>query len=155
MILSVVTAVVILISAVQYPSDLPIAWGTIVLAIVADVLKCLLLAAAAILLSSVSTSFFLPFFGTLAIYLAGSASQEVYEYATGQFGREIPAASLAAIKGVYYLLPNFAAFNFKVHAVYVLPVTVESVLFPCVYAITYTGLLLGLAVFAFNRRELP
>jgi hypothetical protein len=34
-------------------------------------------------------------------------------------------------------------------------VTVESVLFPCVYAITYTGLLLGLAVFAFNRRELP
>lgn len=155
LILAVVTAAVISIAAAQYPSDLPIAWGTIALAIAADVLKYLLLAAAAILLSAVSTSFFLPFFGTLAIYLAGSASQEVYEYVTGQFGQEFSAVSLVAIKGVYYLLPNFAAFNFKVHAVYVLPVTAEAILFPCVYAVTYTGLLLGLAVFAFNRRELP
>jgi ABC-type transport system involved in multi-copper enzyme maturation permease subunit len=155
LILAAVTAVVILIAAAQYPSDLPIAWGTIALAIAADVLKYLLLAAAAILLSAVSTSFFLPFFGTLAIYLAGSASQEVYEYVTGQFGQEFPARSLAVIKGIYYLLPNFAAFNFKVHAVYVLPVTAKAVLFPCVYAVTYTGLLLGLAVFVFNRRELP
>ena len=153
-ILAFAASMVISIAATQYPSDLPIAWGAIGLAIAADVVKYLLLAAVAILLSAVSTSFFLPFFGTLAIYLAGSASQEVYEYVTGQFGNEIPAASLAVIKGVYFLLPNFAAFNFKVHAVYALPVSVKTVLFPCVYALTYTGLLLGLAVWTFNRREL-
>lgn len=154
-ILAVAAAVVIPLTAAAYPSDLPIAWSAILLAIVADILKYTLLAAVAILLSAISTSFFLPFFGTLAIYLAGSASQEVYEYVTGEFGKEIPALSLAAIKGVYYLLPNFAAFDFKVHAVYALPLTLEAVLLPAGYFVTYTGLLLGVAVWVFGHRELP
>jgi ABC-type transport system involved in multi-copper enzyme maturation permease subunit len=149
------TAAVVQIAATQYPSDLPIAWGTIGLAIAADVVKYLLLSGIALLLSAVSTSFFLPFFGTLAIYLAGSASQEVFEYVTGQFGRDISGSSVSMIKAVYYLLPNFAAFDFKVHAVYVLPVAAEALWFPVAYAVTYTGLLLGLAVWVFNRRELP
>jgi Cu-processing system permease protein len=153
-ILAAAAAVVIPLTAAQYPSDLPIAWGNILLSVAADVLKYLLLAGVAILISTVSTSFFLPFFGTLAIYLAGSASQEVFEYVSGQFGKEIPALYLGGIKAVYYLLPNFAAFDFKVHAVYALPVTAASLLFPLVYVLTYTGLLLGLAVWLFNRREL-
>jgi len=154
-ILTVAAAVVIPLTAATYPSELPIAWSAIFLAIVADICKYLLLVAVAILLSAVSTSFFLPFFGTLAIYLAGSASQEVYEYVTGEFGKDIPGLSLAAIKGVYYLLPNFAAFDFKVHAVYALPLNLEEVLLPLGYFFTYTGLLLGVAVWVFSRRELP
>jgi ABC-type transport system involved in multi-copper enzyme maturation permease subunit len=115
----------------------------------------MLLTGVAILLSAVSTSFFLPFFGSLAVYLAGSASQEVFEYISGQFGKDIPESSLFMIKGAYYLLPNFSAFDFKVHAVYVLPVSGTAVLFPCLYFVTYTSILLGLAVWVFNRRELP
>jgi ABC-type transport system involved in multi-copper enzyme maturation permease subunit len=147
--------VVIAVASTQYPSDLPIAWGNIMLAIGADLLKYLLLTAFAVLLSAVSTSFFLPFFGTLAIYLAGSASQEVFEYVTGQFGQHMHPLQVAAIKSVYYLLPNFAAFNFKVHAVYALPVSAKAVLFPLLYSVTYGGILLGVAIWAFNRRELP
>lgn len=154
-ILYVVTAVVVKLSSLQYPSDLPIAWGTIALAIMADVVKCFLLTGVGMLLSAVSTSFFLPFFGSLAIYLSGSASQEVFEYVTGQFGKDMNEVSIALIKGVYYLLPNFSAFNFKVHAVYVLPVTAKSLAFPVIYFVIYTSILLGLAVWAFNRRELP
>lgn len=154
-ILAAVTSVVVPLSAAQYQSDLPIAWAAIFLAITADVLKCLLLAGVAILLSTVSTSFFLPFFGTLAIYLAGSASQEVYEFVSGEFGREIGPGALALIKGAYYLLPNLAAFDFKVHAVYALPITLEAVAIPLAYAATYSALLLALAVWAFSRRELP
>lgn len=153
-ILALAALVVIPIAATQYPSELPIAWGAILVSIGADVVKYLLLAAIAILISTVSTSFFLPFFGTLAIYLSGSASQEVFEYVSGQFGKEIPAASVTAVKAVYYLLPNFAAFDFKVHAVYALPMTVTSLGFPLIYALTYTSLLLVLAVSIFNRREL-
>ena len=153
-ILTAAGSLVVLLAATQYPSDLPISWGTIALAVLADLVKYLLLGGIAILLSTVSTSFFLPFFGTLAIYLAGSASQEVFEYVSGQFGQEIPALSLAAIKGTYYLLPNFAAFNFKVHAVYALQVQPGSVVFACIYAATYTGLLLILAAWSFNRRAL-
>lgn len=152
-VLGAAAAVVITLASSEYPSDLPIAWSTIVLAIGADILKYLLLSAVAILLSTISTSFFLPFFGTLAIYLAGSASQEVFEYVTGQFGQKIYPFQLAAIKTVYYLLPNFAAFNFKVHAVYALPISASSLLFPLAYACTYCGILLGTAVWVFNRRE--
>ena len=155
MILAAVTCVVVPISAAQYPSDLPIAWGAILVAIAADVLKYLLLAGIAILLSTVSTSFFLPFFGTLAIYLAGSASQEVYEFISGDFGRQAGPLAMGTVKGAYYLLPNLAAFDFKVHAVYSLPITAESMALPLVYASTYSALLLALAIWVFNRRELP
>jgi ABC-type transport system involved in multi-copper enzyme maturation permease subunit len=154
-ILAVASAVMIALAATQYPSDLPIAWGNIALAIGADILKYLLLASVAILFSAVSTSFFLPFFVSLAIYMAGSASQEVYEYVSGQFAQQINPVQIAAIKGVYYLLPNFAAFNFKVHAVYALPVSAQAILFPLGYAVVYGGVVLGAAVWAFNRRELP
>jgi ABC-type transport system involved in multi-copper enzyme maturation permease subunit len=153
-ILALVTAVVVPYAAAQYPSDLPIARGAILLAIVADLLKYLLLAGFAILLSTVSTSFFLPFFGTLAIYLAGSASQEVYEYVTAEFGQQTGPLAVSLIKGAYYLLPNLAAFNFKAHAVYALPISAEAILLPLAYACSYGALLMGLAIWAFNRREL-
>ncbi len=154
-ILFVVTAVVVSIAAAQYASDLSIPWGTIALAVAADVVKYILLAAVAILLSAVSTSFFLPFFGSLSIYLAGSASQGVFEYVSGTFGRDLSPSTLWLIKAVYYLLPNFSAFNFKVQAVYALPVTAVQIGFPLLYFLTYTSILLGLSMWAFNRRELP
>jgi len=146
--------VIISLSSREYPSDQPIAWGNIMLAMGADLLKYILLSAFAVLLSAVSTSFFLPFFGTLSIYLAGSASQEVFEYVTGQFGQNLFPLQVAAIKGVYYLLPNFAAFNFKVHAIYALPVSAKAILFPLAYSTTYSCILLGVAIWVFNRREL-
>lgn len=154
-VLMAATAVVVPLSAAQYPSELPIAWWSILLAITADLLKCLLLAAVAILLSTVSTSFFLPFFGTLAIYLAGSASQEVYEYVSTEFSQQSGPLAIGLVKLAYYLLPNLAAFDFKIHAVYSLPVTAEAILLPLVYACSYGVLLLGLSIYAFNRRELP
>ncbi len=153
--LGAVSAVLIVLAATQYPSDLPIAWGNIALAISADILKCLLLSSLAVLFSAVGTSFFLPFFVTLAIYFAGSASQEVYEYVSGPTAQQIDPLQVAAIKGVYYLLPNFAAFNFKVHAVYALPVSGQAILFPLGYTIIYGSIVLGAAIWAFNRRELP
>ncbi len=154
-ILFVVTTVVVKIAATQYTSELPIVWGTIALAVAADVLKYFLLTGVAILLSTISTSFFLPFFGTLSLYLAGSASQGVFEYVSGSFGQDISPPILAMIKAVYYLLPNFSAFNFKVHAVYALPVKWGEIGFPFIYFVTYTAIFFGLSVWVFNRRELP
>jgi ABC-type transport system involved in multi-copper enzyme maturation permease subunit len=153
--LALASASMIALAATQYPSDIPLAWGNILLAIGADITKYILLASLTVLFSAVSTSFFLPFFVTLAIYLAGSASQEVYEYVSGQFATQIAPLQVNAIKAVYYLLPNFAAFNFKVHAVYALPVGAETILFPLGYAIIYGGVVLCAAIWAFNRRELP
>jgi Cu-processing system permease protein len=154
-VLGAASIAVIALASAQYPSDIPIVWGNVMLAIGADLLKYLLLTAVALLLSAVSTSFFLPFFVSLAVYMAGSASQEVYEYVSGQFGQKLLPVQVNAIKGVYYLLPNFAAFNLKVHAVYALPVSAKTILFPLLYSFTYGGILLGVAIWVFNRRELP
>lgn len=155
LVLGVGVAAVILLSAATYPSDLPIHWANISLALGADVVKYILLTAFALLLSSVSTSFYLPFFGTLAIYLCGSASQEVYEYTSSQFGQGMHPLMSQAANVAYYILPNFSAFDFQIHAVYGLPIAWGGVLLSVGYASVYTGLLLGMAIFAFNRRQLP
>jgi ABC-type transport system involved in multi-copper enzyme maturation permease subunit len=155
LVLGLGSAAVIVIAAHSYPSDIPIHWGNIVLVLTGDVCKYLLLAAFALLLSSVSTSFYLPFFGTLAIFFCGSASQEVFEYVSGEFGQGMSPLASKAVTVAYYLLPNFAAFDFQVQAVYGLTVPLEGFLLAVAYCLVYTGILLGLAVFAFGRRELP
>ncbi len=155
LVLGIASAVVIYLSSLQYPSTVPICWLNIFLAITFDVLKYILLAAIAVTLSAVSTSFALPFFGTLAIYFAGSAAQEVFEYISGQYGEQISPLALSAIKAVYYILPNFAGYDFKVHAVYALPITLDAVLFPVFYSVFYVSIVLGLGVWLLNRRQLP
>lgn len=153
-ILGMASIVVIKIAVASYPSDQPVVWAAIFWAIIADVFKYILLSSFAILLSTVSTSFFLPFFSTLAIFLAGSASQEVYEYVSGQFGQRMSPLTVWITKTVYYLLPNFAAFNFKVQAVYSLKLTAMAVIYPLLYTMSFCSVILGIAIWAFNRREL-
>lgn len=147
-------ALVIAIAAQAYPSDIPVHWGNIVLTLYGYFLKYLLLAGFALVLSAVSTSFYLPFFGTLVLYMCGNASQEVFEYVTSQFGHGLHPLSSKIVTALYYVLPNFSAFNFQVQAIYGLDIQPSAVGFPFVYAIIYTSILLGVAVFAFNKREL-
>lgn len=152
--LGLVATVVIVVTSAQYPSEIPISWPQIWLAMLLDGLKCVLVAAIALLFSSLSTSFYFPFMATLVIYFCGSASQEVYEYITSDYGKTLSALTKAVINSIYYLIPNFAAFDFKVQAVYALPVALQGILFSGVYFIIYTGIVLSIAVWAFSRREL-
>lgn len=155
LILGLVSAGVISLAAVSYPSEIPIHWGNIGMVLVGDVFKYMLLTAFSLLISTISTSFYLPFFTTLAIYFCGSASQEVYEYVSSEFGRSMSHLAIQAIKGAYYLLPNFAAFDFQVEAVYGLVIPTSGLVLTTAYALVYCGILLGLAVFSFSRRQLP
>lgn len=154
LVLGGISLAVIAISAAQYKSDLPILWGNVVTAIAADTLKYILLGAIALFFSSVSTSLYFPFFSTLAVYLAGSASQEVFEYLSGDYGRGLHAFTRTAITGVYYLLPNFSAFNLKVQAIYSLPLDYRGLAYTGCYFLVYTAILLTLSIWAFARREL-
>ncbi len=155
LILGLGSAVVIALTSATYPSEVPIHWYNICLVLLGDYLKFLLLASVALLLSCVSTSFYLPFFGTLVVYLCGNASQEVFDYATGEFGQELSRFTVQSVTAAYYLIPNLAAFDFQVQAVYGLDVPLTDFLFSLFYALIYTLILLGLAVFAFGRRQLP
>lgn len=154
LVLGALALVVIPIASLQYPSSVPIPWFTIVAAILADGFKAVLIAAVALLFSSLSTSFFLPIFGTLSVCLAGSASQEVIEFVRGDYGKHLAPVSRMAIEAIYYLLPNLSAFDLKVQAIYGLPLDVPSLLLTFAYFVVYVSVVLSLAVCSFNSREL-
>src|SRR5262245_8530251 len=61
------------------------------------------------------------------------------------------AAYLA--RALYYVLPNFSAFDIKTQVVYALPVTPSYVATSAVYGLTYIALLLAGAVTIFARRD--
>jgi len=147
------SAVIALVSA-QHPSDFSVRWLQIWVAILSDGLKYILVAAVALLFSSLSTSFYFPFIATLVVYFCGSASQQVYEYITSDYGNNLSAGAKIAISSIYYCIPNFAAFDFKVQAIYPLSVSFHGLLFTVGYFLIYTSIVLMIAVWAFNRREL-
>lgn len=138
----------------QSPSNIPVQWLHIWVAILSDGLKCILVAAVALLFSALSTSFYFPFLATLVIYFCGNASQGVYEYITSSYGKTMSLQIKTIILSVYYVIPNFSAFDFKVQAVYPLPLSLQGLVFTGVYFMVYTSIVLIIAVWAFNRREL-
>lgn len=155
LVLGIAGACVIAAMSGYYPSDVPVRWSHVAIAIGCNVVKYALVAALALLLSSISTSFFLPFFGTVILYLAGSGSQDVYEYISSSYGSTIPKAFIAVIKLIYYLIPNLAIFDFTLNAVYGLPLTWEGLFFALAYGMVYTLILLIIACSIFGRRQLP
>jgi len=142
------------ITRVLYPPLPPVNWLNICIAVIVDSFKYILLGAFSLLFSALSTSFFLPFFGTIAVFLAGNASQEVFEFISGDFGKTMARPILLFLKMLYYLLPNFSAFNLKVQAIYGLPLSGPGLAYTILYFVIYTSLLVIGAQWIFSRREL-
>jgi len=65
---------------------------------------------------------------------------------------ESPAAAWLA-RGLYYLLPNFSAFDVKYQVVHALPVPVAYLASTAAYGAAYIALLLVAAVAVFSRRD--
>lgn len=141
------------LTAQLYPPDRPIQWLTLLTSIGFDLMKYLLLVSCAFLFSTVSTSFFLPIFGTIVTFLAGNMSQQVYDYLLLNTHSLSPTA-LAGIKGVYYIVPNFTAFDLKLNAIYGLPLDPAALFLTGGYFLSAVALLLSMACFSFHRREM-
>lgn len=154
-VLGAVACLIIKVSSGIYPSDRPVVWSLLIMAIVFATLKYILLVGVALLLSTVSTSFFLPIFGTTCVFLASSVTQQVYEYVNS------PAADHAispllrpTVTLVYYLLPNLAGFDLNINAIYGIVPNLVGLGVTASYFVAYTSILLGVAALLFNRREL-
>ncbi|PNU19206.1 hypothetical protein C2E25_13755 [Geothermobacter hydrogeniphilus] len=141
--------------AAGYPPGRPILWTVVFGCIALDLLKCLLLVAFAFCFSAFSTSFFLPIFGTIAIYLVGGASQGVHDYLRSSAATDISLAVRRLADSLYYLLPNFSLFDIKLYAIYGLPLQTSQLLLSGGYFLVYTLLLLGLSGWIFARRQIP
>ncbi len=138
----------------NYPPDRPVSWLAVVAALGFDAFKCLLLVAFAVLFSSVSTSFFLPVFGTIAVYLVGGATQQAYDYVLSPAGQSLSPVVQKLAEVLYYILPNLSAFDLKVNAIYSLPLDPHALALTAGYGILYMTFVLIAAAAIFSRREL-
>lgn len=154
MVLGAAACVVVAFTAGMYPPDRPVVWSAMTLCILFDSLKYILLIAVAFLFSTVSTSFFLPVFGTIATFLAGGVTQQVYEYIHSPASKNLSPLVKQIATGLYYLLPNFSAFDLKVNAIYGLPVPANGFFLTVAYFVVYVGLLLSFSAAIFSRREM-
>lgn len=82
-------------------------------------------------------------------------------YVVGQFGADlrnleqfVDSPALATVgRGLYYVLPNFAAFDVKAQVVHGVPVEGSYLAVTTAYAAVYVVLLLVAAVMVFSRRD--
>ncbi|MEI7817232.1 MAG: ABC transporter permease [Desulfuromonadales bacterium] len=153
--LGTVSILVIKFSSVLYPPSRPILWSTIIVSIFFDALKYIIIVAVAMLLATVSTSFFLPIFGAISTFLAGTITQQVYEYLQSQSAQKAVSDVVRnAAKLFYYILPNLSGFDLKVHAIYSIPLNSSGLLLTIIYFFVYTGILLAIGSILFERREM-
>jgi len=153
-VLGIIACIVIWYVAGAYPPSRPIIWFNIFFTLLFDAAKYIMLVAIAFLLSTVSTSFFLPIFGTISAFLVGGATQQVYEFVRSSSGQAFSPAVKSLIIVLYYILPNFSAFDLKTNAIYGIDLSVSGLLLTAAYFIIYTAILLTLASILFSRREL-
>lgn len=154
-VLGTVASLAIKVSSSIYPSERPIIWGYLVLTIVFTTLKYILLIAVAMLLSTVSTSFFLPVFGTICVFLASGVTQQVYEFVNSPASTQAISPFLKLIATViYFLIPNLAGFDLKVNAIYSIAPSISGLGLTVAYFVAYTAILLGSAALLFGRREM-
>lgn len=138
-----------------YPPSRPVVWSTIIVTILFDALKYILVVAVAMLLATVSTSFFLPVFGAISVFLAGTATQPVYDYLqTPSVQAAVSVIVRKAAETLYYLLPNLSGFDLKVHAIYSIPFNVQGLILTSIYFAGYTLIILSIGSFLFAWREM-
>lgn len=145
---------VVLIASTLHPPARPVVWGHLALAMGFDVVKYFLLLGFAFFFSTLSTSFFLPVFGTIAVFLTGSVTQQVYDYLQTESGRLLPVGVKKVGLVLYYLLPNFDAFDLRLQAIYGLDLSPSGLFLTLAYAAVYLGILMVASVMIFSRREL-
>jgi Cu-processing system permease protein len=114
----------------------------------------LILGAITLLFSTVATSNFLPLALSVGIYF-GSYSTEAVRYFLLRGGGQERMGPVVKLFGnlVYWILPNFSAFDLKSQAVYGLAINTKELLLTQLYGFGYLGVILVLAMVAFSRRE--
>jgi ABC-type transport system involved in multi-copper enzyme maturation permease subunit len=137
-----------------YPPERPFAWAAFFTGLWFQYWVFLIVGAITLLFSTVATSNFLPLALTVGIYF-GSYSTEAVRYfirsAAGEKG--IGPVMQVLGKAVYWVLPNFSAFDLKSQIVYGVAMNTKTLLLTQIYGLAYLGVLLVLAIMAFSRRE--
>jgi ABC-type transport system involved in multi-copper enzyme maturation permease subunit len=117
-------------------------------AIVLIFVELMLVTAVALFLSTFSSPF-LSAALTFGVWVIGHFNNDLRNF---EAVVESPAAAWFA-RALYYILPNFAAFDVKSQVVHALPVGASYVATTALYGGVYVALLLTAAVIVFSRRD--
>jgi ABC-type transport system involved in multi-copper enzyme maturation permease subunit len=111
-------------------------------------LELILIAAVAIAFG-VFTSSIIATLMTFGFYLMGHISKDLI-----QLGIISKNANILAItKNIYLILPDLERLNFRNEAVYGLLPSADVLMGNALYSLVYTGLLLGISILIFSRRQ--
>jgi ABC-type transport system involved in multi-copper enzyme maturation permease subunit len=111
-------------------------------------LELILIAAVAIAFG-VFTSSIIATLMTFGVYLMGHISKDLI-----QLGIISKNANILAItKNIYLILPDLERLNFRNEAVYGLLPSADVLIANALYSLVYTGLLLGISILIFSRRQ--
>ena len=117
-------------------------------AILLIVVELMLVTAIALFFSTFSSPF-LSMVLTLAVWVIGTLSADLRNADTFLDS----GMAIVLLRGLYYLLPNFAGFDVKMQVVHGLGVPWAYVGTTVLYGIVYTAFVLTGAVLVFERRE--
>ena len=131
-------------------------WSSFFWAVFFIVVQLTLLCAIVVFFSSIVTSSFITLIFSMSSYLVGISLEEVLFYLKTQAGSQDVVASeslYGLLSLVSWLVPNFAAFDFKVEAAHGLVIDGARLAVGGGYALCYIALLLTVASLLFRRRE--
>jgi ABC-type transport system involved in multi-copper enzyme maturation permease subunit len=144
----------VVIASTTYPPDRAVSWSAVAIAILFAGIRSIMLVACCFLLSTVSTSFFLPLFGSISLYLVGSVSQQVYDYIHTQASADMSPLIKSLVTALYYILPNFGSLDYSLYAIYRMPLPWNGIAMSFCYAIIYSAIILSCTCILFRNREL-
>lgn len=111
-------------------------------------LELILIAAVAIAFG-VFTSSIIATLMTFGVYLMGHISKDLIQLGIISKNPNI----LAITKNIYLILPDLERLNFRNEAVYGLLPSADVLIANALYSLVYTGLLLGISILIFSRRQ--
>jgi ABC-type transport system involved in multi-copper enzyme maturation permease subunit len=136
------------------PGELPVGWGGFFIGLWFQYWVFLIVGAITLLFSTVATSNFLPLALSVGIYFGSYSTEAVRYFLLSDSGQERMGPIVKIFGGaVYWILPNFSAFDLKTQAVYGVAMNLKEILLTQLYGIGYLGVILVLAIVAFSRRE--
>jgi Cu-processing system permease protein len=137
-----------------YPTGRGFAWGAFFVGLWLQYWVFLLVGAITVLFSTVATSNFLPLALSVGLYFGGYSAEAVRYFIRSSAGQKglVPVVKFFG-NLVYWILPNFSAFDLKEQIIYGLALNAKEILLTQGYALCYLGALLVLSTLAFNRRD--
>lgn len=126
----------------------------IFLAFFFSVLKFILVMSFGFLFSTFSTTFFMPFFATIFIFILGNASQGIYDFVILSKDIDYPKFFKLIIEFIHLWLPNLSSFDFTIAASYNLLIDMKTILLTLIYFFAYLTIVLSFSLVIFNKKDI-